>query len=338
MSTKTVSNVIAQLFARRAGEIGLDQAGFCARTGITAGELFALDGRISGDKHLRMLALAEHLPLQLADFHLSLPDLSHAFPDLAALWANCRTPREGIAAYLKYRCVIGELDFVHFAQTPDRLQLDYVNEGAWHPVPVSALGNFNVILAIARYLSPDSTDDVIIDLQGKLPIPPHLIERALNARIRYSQERNRLIYTSRALDRPFPLFNVVPHDYVAQKLDVRRQQILAHGQFLPQIETMLHSWMRDAGLDDSELALERLCEHFHISRWTLSRRLKRENCTFQSLLMRVRGEEARRMLAETDLPVREISDQVGFISQSSLSRFFREQWGISPSHYRAQLR
>ena len=52
---KTVSSALIRLFLRQAQHYGLDEQAFCALTGITHADLHAHDGRLSGDKHLRML-------------------------------------------------------------------------------------------------------------------------------------------------------------------------------------------------------------------------------------------------------------------------------------------
>ena len=55
-------------------------------------------------------------------------------------------------------------------------------------------------------------------------------------------------------------------------------------------------------------------------------------------LSRRRIEEARRLLAQTDLPVTEVCFAVGYESLGSFSHRFRERVGYSPSAYRRRLR
>ncbi len=52
-------------------------------------------------------------------------------------------------------------------------------------------------------------------------------------------------------------------------------------------------------------------------------------------LTRIRLAEACRLLAETDLPVREIAPRCGFGSEYYFSSFFREHSGMAPTEYRA---
>ena len=45
--------------------------------------------------------------------------------------------------------------------------------------------------------------------------------------------------------------------------------------------------------------------------------------------------EARRLLDCTDLPVKQIAYRLGFADQASFGKFFRKQFGVSPTEYRA---
>jgi AraC-like DNA-binding protein len=56
--------------------------------------------------------------------------------------------------------------------------------------------------------------------------------------------------------------------------------------------------------------------------------------TFPQLLNEKRIEDARRLLAETDLAVKDVSEQVGFNSLTSFNRVFRERTGMAPGDYR----
>jgi LacI family transcriptional regulator len=76
----------------------------------------------------------------------------------------------------------------------------------------------------------------------------------------------------------------------------------------------------------------------------LSRRMlelrfrKAMNCTVHDEISRVRVEAAKRMLAESDMPVSEIARLAGFREAFYLSTSFRRTTGITPRDYRRQFR
>lgn len=60
--------------------------------------------------------------------------------------------------------------------------------------------------------------------------------------------------------------------------------------------------------------------------------------TPQEFLTRRRMEEARRLLARTDLPVTEVCLAVGYESLGTFSARFRERTGCAPTEYRRSVR
>jgi AraC-like DNA-binding protein len=215
--------------------------------------------------------------------------------------------------------------------------LDYINEAGMARSGASALGNFNIVICILRHLLAGLPAEISIDLQGELTAPRSAVEARFGVRVRYHQPQNRLLCVSPALDALNRQHNPLAQRYLQDSVARERRQLASQRSFLQQVEWQLKARMCSAPLSgDCEYALAEVCQHFAISRWTLLRRLKEEGDTFQSVWARVRGEEAQRLLAETGYSIGEISDRLGFVSQSSLSRFFRAQWGLSPLQFRAR--
>lgn len=60
--------------------------------------------------------------------------------------------------------------------------------------------------------------------------------------------------------------------------------------------------------------------------------------TFRDALTAVRMAHARRLLAETDDPIRDIARAVGYVQAAQLSKVFRHHHGVSPRAYRQSRR
>jgi AraC-like DNA-binding protein len=60
--------------------------------------------------------------------------------------------------------------------------------------------------------------------------------------------------------------------------------------------------------------------------------------SFTDLMNSYRLDDARKFLEETDLPITQISFDVGFSSITSFNRVFKESSGMSPSDYRSSIR
>lgn len=89
---------------------------------------------------------------------------------------------------------------------------------------------------------------------------------------------------------------------------------------------------------DMELSLQSVANHMGWSYSYASRFFKQMNGGgFASYVTQLRIEEAKRLLACTDLPVGDILAKTGFSVFSSFSRSFKKATGFSPSEYRDKM-
>lgn len=88
-----------------------------------------------------------------------------------------------------------------------------------------------------------------------------------------------------------------------------------------------------------EITLEDLADEFKTSRTYVCKRFKQlfgEN--FSSYLKRLRVEDAKRLLLESQQEVRDIAFETGFQNAAYFTKVFREQTGTTPSEYRKRYR
>jgi AraC family transcriptional regulator len=94
------------------------------------------------------------------------------------------------------------------------------------------------------------------------------------------------------------------------------------------IEFMSDNCGRDLAL--AEIAAAAYLSEFHFAR--LFKKIT--GVTPHAYLASLRIEKARRLLAETDLPIIEVGAQVGYTSQSHFTKIFREATGLTPRVFR----
>ncbi|MDQ0340003.1 YesN/AraC family two-component response regulator [Caldalkalibacillus uzonensis] len=86
---------------------------------------------------------------------------------------------------------------------------------------------------------------------------------------------------------------------------------------------------------EHDLSLQAVAKEVERSPGYLSALLtRRKGKTFRQLLTELRMEKAKRLLAETDLSVRDISEQVGYGDPNYFSRAFKQHLGLSPRAFR----
>lgn len=97
-----------------------------------------------------------------------------------------------------------------------------------------------------------------------------------------------------------------------------------------------------SALDDmftQDIRIADLARRFFLSANYLSILLKRETgCTFTDLVILKRITLARKLLAETNLPIQEIVEQVGYKEYSTFIKLFKKHTGVTPHAYRVEMR
>ncbi|HXU09342.1 MAG TPA: AraC family transcriptional regulator [Blastocatellia bacterium] len=84
-----------------------------------------------------------------------------------------------------------------------------------------------------------------------------------------------------------------------------------------------------------ELALEEIAEAAYLSEYHFARLFKQiTGVTPHTYLANVRLERARKLLAETALPISEIASAVGYQSQSHFTKMFKAVTGVTPRAFR----
>jgi AraC-like DNA-binding protein len=78
---------------------------------------------------------------------------------------------------------------------------------------------------------------------------------------------------------------------------------------------------------------QEVARFLHIDRRTLHRRLDAEGLSFSRLLEQVRSELVKRHLRESDLPLHEVAELLGFSRPSSFSHWFHSLFGCSASQW-----
>ncbi|UYQ91750.1 response regulator [Chitinophaga horti] len=87
-------------------------------------------------------------------------------------------------------------------------------------------------------------------------------------------------------------------------------------------------------LEDAELDVEKLARAMNMSRVTLYRKIKAVSDLSPIELINItRLKKAAELLAEGEYRINEISDMLGFSSQSNFSRNFAKQFNMTPSEY-----
>lgn len=86
------------------------------------------------------------------------------------------------------------------------------------------------------------------------------------------------------------------------------------------------------------LSLAELSEMVHLSPAQLQRIIKKlYNQSFRERILFLKMQNAKQLIRDTDLPMQEIADRVGYTSFYSFYGVFKKYFGLTPSQYREQV-
>ena len=106
-------------------------------------------------------------------------------------------------------------------------------------------------------------------------------------------------------------------------------------------ETFLNELLTviDSQLDNTDLSVHKVAELMHMDRTSLYRKIKAiTGQTATSFVRQVRIKKAGQLLKEDRFNVSEVMYMVGFSHRSYFARSFKEQFGISPTDYKARYK
>jgi len=342
----SVSSLLVRRMQRLLALAGVSPREFCQRSGVQQDELDSDSARIGAQRYARVQQMMRDarqagLPFERS----SMPALLEDFPQLASVWCNSPSLATALRHYGDYRALLGEFDRFSLHAEADGLEIRYQPET--HPAGSaigadSALGNFMLIAAIVDHYGDGLPLQATVGLGGMPPAELEGIEQCLGPRCRIDRHdgAHRMLLRGPALWRPAEGFNPLLYEHSCRRLarelqDLHRLPPLA-SRVCAAIDALWSQGPPEPGGPAG--LLSRVADQLGMSRWTLRRHLEAEGQGFAQLLDELRLRSVGALLADPKLSMLDISQRLGFDSQSSFSRFFRQQFEQTPAKARARLR
>lgn len=148
-------------------------------------------------------------------------------------------------------------------------------------------------------------------------------------KVKFNQEFNGLVCATADLSKPRELGDPVAAGFARKMLEAAMKDRNESAQ-----EACRQLIL--ALLPGGTCTAEEVARHLHVDRRTLHRKLGAEDLTFSRLLDHVRSDLVKRHLRESDMPLGEVAELLGFSSASSFSHWFQSVFGCSASQWRKQ--
>lgn len=331
---QSVANQVLRRMLTACQQQGGDPDALLLAAGLTPFDINREHGRILAQSHYRLLSLMQGY---LSGFHegilsYEIAQLYEHYPVLISLCLNQPSPRAAIEALLRYRTVIGNCDDYQVRLGALHTQYEYINQGPAALGASQAIPNFVILFRILRAYVPALA--VSVGFVGRPPAHHRQLDHFFGTHCRWDQPGNTLLIANALLDTRVDGYNGLLCRLQTSQLDSICADIDERVPFANLVADLIRHRIRGGVMECDYHLLKDVCSAMNISRWTLNRKLQGEGSSFSAILKRVKMMEACRLLGEREQPLQNISDLVGFSSQSAFNRFFKANANMTPLAYR----
>jgi AraC-like DNA-binding protein len=238
-----------------------------------------------------------------------------------------RDALQRLARYKKLTCP--EEIRVHTKREETSVEFFFIEAKEAEPGIMVDLG-LSWILCVGRR----GSDGQISPLRLELTRPVKhraLLERHFGCRVRFSADRNALVFRSSDLDRPFVTHNEELVQIIGTQLDGELKAGNSNVNPGQQVKNVLIR-----SLAGKRPTLQDVAQELGLSIRTLQRRLGAAGFTFQQLVEETRRELARHYLKQRAVELPEVAFLLGFEDANSFFRAFQGWERTSPTEWRTR--
>lgn len=321
-------------YVRVAESLGLDARGLAAEAGIRAELLASPDLMVRARNLFRLKELAAQRSGAL-DFGLRLARERINFSYLGALGALAREEPDvrSVLRLLSNKMHLhSAIATVRLAEASNLALVEIaINPDGESKVMQSTEYSLGMLCLMLRQMLGQSWRPTQIQLihqqQGTLP----QYRAVFGCAMKFGASANLLVMPSRDLDRPNPFHHAGLRPYVTLA-PISSLAGGPEGHVAPDLVAQLVGQL----LPNGSCSAAQVAGELGIDRRTLHRHLAHAGTSYTQVLRQTRVSLARQYVAAGALGMTEITELLGFGSLSNFSRWFKGQWGSSPTVWQAK--
>jgi AraC-like DNA-binding protein len=188
---------------------------------------------------------------------------------------------------------------------------------------------FSSMITILRELVQQDFKPLRLELSFRKPNYVKSYREIFSSSLMFNQKNNAIVFSRKLMSTAIP----GSQSYIKYIMEQHANYLLKEKKGWEGIKNEVIKIALEL-LPNSILNIEMVAEKLKMSRWTLTRKLKKEGLTFKDLINGLKKDMALNYLANDNLSITEIAFLLGYSEASAFHRAFKSWTGKTPRDYR----
>lgn len=252
----------------------------------------------------------------------------HTRGPVAHLAAQSATLGEAVELFRRYIPVMSEGESLRVEALGTRIRVHFLFHAPLLGHAVACEHSLSSALCWARQLTAVRLVPQAVGFRHAPLAAPAIYRQVFGVAARFGEDADYLELLASDLQLPVPSANDYLKGLMQQRVSAMQAQLPAQHSLRARVLQQI-----EHGLPSGELSVAGVARRLGISRQTLHRHLRAEQCSFSGLLAEVRRNYALQRLAQPGCRVEQLSRELGFAEPSAFYKAFKGWFGVSPRAY-----
>lgn len=252
----------------------------------------------------------------------------HTRGPVAHLAAQSATLGEALELFCRYIPVMSEGESLRLETRGPRVRIHFLFSAPLLGHAMVSEHSLSSALCWARQLSGVSLVPRAVGFRHAALTAPAIYREVFGVPVRFAEASDYLEMLQADLRLPVLGANGYLKGLMEQRVSAMQAQLPAQHSTRAQVQRLI-----EQGLALGEFSVEAVARRLGISRQTLHRHLRAEQCSFSEVLADVRRRHALQRLGQAGCRVEPLSRELGFSEPSAFYKAFKGWFGVSPKAY-----
>ncbi len=316
---------------RALAAFGASRASLEETLGFSEKDLEVIDTRVPFLNNLKMIEkgvalLGADVPLRLGT-QITLERLGVC----GHIFRNCENVAEVVDQFVRYQRILYAVSDFKTSGSGNTFRIE-------HSIKIPTYNSYNrmtvelafsSIVTVLRELVQEDLTPLEIRFSYPKPDDLEIYQKILCSPLRFHQDKDVMVFRREDLKTVIPRSQSYIKEIMAQHADGLMRELEEWTGFKNEVMKLAIENLPKGTVD-----IEMIAGRLNMSRWTLTRKLKKEGLTFQALMNGLKKDIALNYLENNNLSITEIAFLLGYSEVSAFRRAFKSWTGRSPTHFR----